>query len=350
MIRFLSLKQHIPHFGHPKQLITLSLLSIIVALGACQPSFQVKTLKDLQYRSLASGESSRPFLLDFYLPRIPSGKPVPVLVYIHGGGWMINSKDICPGYDFAQHGFAVACVNYRYSSEAHFPAQIQDVQEAIRWLKAHADLYKLDRDRIGVFGDSAGGHLSALLGTAGDDPRLLGKTHYPQFSSQVQAVVDWYGPTDFLQVPPAFTGSPTPENLARNRGNPWMTYSEAVYRLLGGLARDRKSLATLANPIAYIDPKDPPILILHGDQDRVVPLGQSELLAQALKAQGVEVEYKPIPGLGHRYRLENGEIDPQLFEPTLDFFKRHLQSESHPSESHPSESHPSESHPSESHP
>lgn len=308
-----------------KTLSKVLAFSLLTMLVACQSALPITILKDLQYRSTSPGEVTRPFLLDIYLPHLSSTEQLlPILVFIHGGGWEINGKENCPGSDFAQKGFAVACINYRYSREAIFPAQIQDVQEAVRWLKAHAQQYNLDRDRIGVLGDSAGGHLSALLGTADDDPRLTGKTAYPHISSQVQAVADWYGPTDFSRVPPAFTGSPRLDNLAQYKSNPWFLYTKAVYGLLGGSVSDRKSLATLANPITYIDPKDPPFLIIHGDQDKVVPLSQSEMLAKALQAKGVEVEFKPIPGLNHSYRLEKGEINPQVFNPTLDFFNRYL--------------------------
>jgi acetyl esterase/lipase len=309
------------YFTLSKKLIALGLLAVIVA---CKPSVLVKTIKDLPYRSPVLGESSRPHLLDLYLSRIPGFKPFPLLVYIHSGGWLMNNKKDCPGYFFAQRGFAVACINYRYSHEALFPAQIQDVQEAVRWLKAHAEEYSFDRDRIGVFGASAGGHLSALLGSAGNDRRLLGKTAYPHLSPQVQAVADWYGPTDFSQVPPAFAGSPTPATLASYNDKPWFVYTEAVTRLVGGAIATHQKVATLANPIPYIDAHDPPFLIVHGDADRVVPLSQSELLAKALQAKGVEVDFRAVPGLTHSYRLKNGRDNPQIFEPTLEFFNHHL--------------------------
>lgn len=132
----------------------------------CQRQFPVRVLKNLEYSRYSSETGTTPILLDLYLPQTRSSRPLPVLIYIHGGGWLENSKESCPGKIVARRGYALACINYRYSTQAVFPAQIHDVKNAVRWLRDRADRYNLDPDKFGAWGDSAGGHLSALLGTS----------------------------------------------------------------------------------------------------------------------------------------------------------------------------------------
>ena len=151
----------------------------------------VKALRDLPY--VENGHERQK--LDLYLPEKATG-PLPVVVWIHGGGWQAGNKDHCRALPFVSKGFAAASINYRLSQHAKFPAQIDDCKAAIRWLRAHASQYQLDPNHIGVWGESAGGHLVALLGTTG------GKEFSPpgpnaKQSDKVQAVCDWYGPTDF---------------------------------------------------------------------------------------------------------------------------------------------------------
>lgn len=310
-----------------RYLTWLSVAVFVLALSGCQSS-DINLLENIPYREIPDNQNPRPYLLDLYIPKFDSSKPLPLLVFIHGGGWFNLNKNICPGRSFARAGFAIACINYRYSTEAPFPAQIQDVMEAVRWLKANAQKYGYDRDRIGVFGDSAGGHLSALLGTAANDRSALqGDTAYPQISPQVRAVVDWYGPTDFKKVPRAFEGEPTPEKLSQSKNRPWRIYTEAVYRLLRGTARDRPALAARANPITYIDERDPPFLVIHGEGDRVVPTSQSDLLVRTLERGKVEVEYARLRDLDHNYYrdVKRKQVKPAIEKLTVDFFKRHLQ-------------------------
>jgi acetyl esterase/lipase len=305
----------------------LSIVGFSLLLAACQ-SPEIKILENIPYREIAGNSNPRSYLLDLYIPQLDSPKPLPLLIFIHGGGWLISSKEICPGEAFAKEGFAIACINYRYSSEAIFPAQIQDVMEAVRWLKANAGKYGYDRDRIGAFGDSAGGHLSALLGTLANDlPTVQNDTAYPKIYPQVQAVVDWYGPTDFSQVPRAFEGAPTPEKRSQNQDRPWLAYTEVIYRLLGGTASDRPALAAQANPITYIDEYDPPFLVIHGERDKVVPIDQSDLLIQTLKKGRVTVEYARLRDLDHSYYQDPDKkvVNPTIQKLTVDFFKRHLQ-------------------------
>jgi acetyl esterase/lipase len=150
----------------------------------------VKSLRDLEYAR--AGEKS--LLLDLYLPE-KSRHSLPLIIWIHGGAWTGGDKADCPARRLLQRGYAVASINYRLSNEAIFPAQIEDCKAAIRWLRAHAKQYGLDADHFGAWGSSAGGHLVALLGTTGD-LKQFDKGDNLDFSSRVQAVCDFYGPTD----------------------------------------------------------------------------------------------------------------------------------------------------------
>ena len=191
----------------------LWLIGIIVALGSSavpaadqpkakpqQPAAKpvlppgTQVHRDLEY--VAGGHARNK--LDLYLPA-KADHPLPVIVWIHGGGWLAGSKEGCPAVPFVGKGYAVASINYRFSQHALFPAQIEDCKAAIRWLRANAKKYDLDASHVGVWGASAGGHLVALLGTTGGVKELEGNGGNLDQSSRVQCVVDWFGPTDFSQ-------------------------------------------------------------------------------------------------------------------------------------------------------
>ena len=286
-------------------------------------------LKDLEYGSYEVSGAEKKLLLDLYMPEKRSAQPFPLLIYIHGGGWMEGDKGGCPGDLIAQHGYALASINYRLSDEAIFPAQIHDVKRAVRWLRANAGKHNLDPNRFGAMGDSAGGHLSALLGTSAGVAPLEGEEGHQGVSSEIQAVCDWYGPTDFTQVPPAFTqpvSSPVPPTILERYGDkPWFEYTLATALLVGGRVSAHPDLATLANPITHVGPNDPPFLIVHGEQDNIVPLSQSQLLADALGKSGVEVTFVRQPNRGHSLAGPRGEeFSPKLIEMALQFFDAHL--------------------------
>jgi len=225
--------------------------------------------------------------LDLYLPEEAKG-PLPLIVWVHGGGWQNGSKDGCPPLrkGYLQRGYAVASINYRLSGHAVFPAQIQDCKAAIRWLRARAGKYGVDPERIGVWGSSAGGHLVALLGTSGDVKAFDVGGNLEQ-SSRVQAVCDYYGPTDFK----VFVTTPRYESHASAKS------PEA--KLIGGAVLENEEKARRVNPIEYVSRDDPPFLIVHGDADRTVPLNQSRLLYEALKKAGRDVRFHTIQGAGH---------------------------------------------------
>lgn len=235
--------------------------------------------------------------LDLYLPAKTEG-PVPLLIWVHGGGWSAGSKEQCPPLrqGYLDRGYAVASLGYRLSSHAIFPAQIQDCKAAIRWLRAHAKEYGLNGDRFGVWGSSAGGHLVALLGTSGGE-KTFEEGANPDISSRIQAVCDFYGPTDFEQfvATPGFASHAT------------ATSPEA--RLFGGAVTERKELAARANPITFVDKTDPPFLIVHGDKDSTVPINQSQSLYQALTKAGVSAHLHTIHGAGHGNGFSGKNID-----------------------------------------
>ena len=249
--------------------------------------------------------------LDIYHPKKAGAKPTPVAVYVHGGGWTQGSKTGGAGLiampELLQRGYLVASIDYRLAPEFKFPAQIQDAKCAIRFLRAHAKEYDLDPERIGVFGGSAGGHLVALLGTADASAAFDTSGGSTNQSSRVQAVVDFFGPSDLT--------------LGTGGGNPRL--AENVF---GAKSRDDEVLKR-ASPVTYATPDDPPFLILHGDQDKVVPLAQSERLLEVLKNVGVPASLVVVTNAGHGFAPAGGTPNPnraELAKIIADFFDRTL--------------------------
>jgi acetyl esterase/lipase len=228
--------------------------------------------------------------LDLYVPE-KADTPLPVIVWIHGGAWMAGSKDGGgPALPFVGKGYAVASINYRLSQHAVFPAQIEDCKAAIRWLRANAKTYNLDPERIGVWGASAGGHLVALLGTSGGVEDLEGKGGNADQSSRVQAVVDFFGPTDFLQMD---------AHAVPGAGLKHDPSTSPESRMIGGAIQENVEKVGRANPVQYVTKVAPPFLIVHGEQDPLVPCHQSELLYEALKRARDNVTFYKIAGAGH---------------------------------------------------
>ncbi len=255
------------------------LLATIAGLGAAALPAGVKRVADLEYSAPPSGT----LRLDLYLPDAAAAKPWPVVVWIHGGGWNKGSKDNCPLTWLAADGYAVASISYRLTPVAAWPAQIDDARAAVRWLRTHAARYQLDPARIAGAGGSAGGHIAAVLGTA---PAPAGEA----VSSRVQAVLDLYGPSDLLTMPPNVPGpGKTDADLAKANGA----------QLLGGIVRDRPELAKQASSLHLVSRDDSPFLILHGGKDPQVPLEQSERLHAKLREAGVASELVVLPGAGH---------------------------------------------------
>lgn len=255
-------------------------------------------------------------LLDIYIPDNATGA-LPLIIYIHGGAWKFGSKGQCAGGAMAAEGFAVACINYRLSNESIFPSQIHDVKAAIRFMRANAAGYGIDPKRIGLWGSSAGGHLAALAGTSGDAAELEGTEGTIGTSSRVQAVCDWFGPTDFTVV----------ENIT-DKGHLYYDYAEAAEALLGGRVADNHAKALEANPITYVSADDPPFMIMHGRKDGTVPYNQSVDLHKSLAGAGVDSTLILYDDLGHGFNTPTDTLDPNAgtdeFDTMLDFFSTHL--------------------------
>ncbi len=260
-------------------------------------------------RDLAYGPHERN-TLDVYVPK--GDGLFPLVIWVHGGAWRGGSKDGGgPAVRLLDRGYAVAAINYRLSQHARFPAEIEDCKAAVRWLRANAAKYHFDPDRFGAWGASAGGHLVALLGTAGDVKELEGNGGHQSVSSRVQAVCDWFGPSDFSKVvEQAIPGT----RIDRTRDD----CPEAL--LIGGRIADHPDRVKRANPITYVTKDDPPFLIVHGDKDDVVPVGQSRILHEALKAAGVDSTLVVVPGAGHG----TGIGTPETLRQVEAFFDKHL--------------------------
>lgn len=193
---------------------------------------------------------------------------------------MEGTKDHCPVLPWTEKGYIVSSIDYRLSQDAKFPAQIEDCRAAIRWLRVHAAEYSIDPHRIVAWGDSAGGHLASLLGTAGDECEW--EQRLPSVSSRVQAVIDWYGRADLTRVSTDLSLADSPSAM-----------------LLGGCGTDVAELAKKASPILHVSKDDPPFLIMHGSRDALVPLRQSQAFLRALKEAGVDSRLVVLEGAGH---------------------------------------------------
>ena len=273
----------------------------------------VRAEKDVPY--VPGGDVAQ--RLDLYLPEQAVDAPLPLIVCIHGGGWRGGSKAWCPLLYMVGRGYAVASVEYRFSQQAVFPAQIQDCQAAIRWLRANSRKYQLDPTRIGVIGASAGGHLVALLGTAGGKNAFAPIGGNEDQSDRVQAVCDYYGPTDFSTVMQQAADDPNVKNIFQ-----FNTPSDPYSGLIGVSLGSDKQKCDAVSPVHYVSQDNPPILILHGTHDALVPYAQSTQFVAALKEKGVDVLLQTLPGSGHG--------GPAFGKPALavlvtNFFDRHLQ-------------------------
>ncbi len=247
--------------------------------------------------------------LDLYLPENSSkmSNHRPLVVWVHGGAWRGGSKEGCKAQPLTHLGYVVASINYRYSNQAVYPAQIEDCKAAIRWLRAHSAEYGIDPNNIGVWGESAGGHLVALLGLTGTIRDFDIGENLDQ-SSRVECVIDWYGPTDF-------------EHYGGNAWVPDKGADSAVTRLIGGKPSDNPEKARRASPITFVQSNAAPFLIMQGETDPLVPAQQSQLLQTALEKAGVESTLKVIPGAVH-----GGPqfATPEAIALITNFLERHL--------------------------
>ncbi|MCX6138716.1 MAG: alpha/beta hydrolase [Ignavibacteriales bacterium] len=234
-----------------------------------------------QFRDIPYATISKAQKLDMYVPE--GNGPFPVVIWIHGGGWERWDKGLeptDPQMSLLAHGYALVSVNYRLIGEAIFPAQIHDVKAALRWIRVHASEYRLDSARIGAWGASAGAHLAALLGTTnGVDDMQDPSLGNPFVSTKVQAVVDWYGPIDFMTMDQQLKENGFPRVPEKGHNSPTSCES----RLVGGTITEHPERVLRVNPAFYITPDDPPFLFEHGTLDKSVPHQQSQMMFDSLK-------------------------------------------------------------------
>lgn len=283
--------------------------SVTKAIENRATALQVEVRFDQNY----AGNNNPKQALDLFLPKDwKAGKPLPVVAFIHGGGWMAGDRrdmGIHLVNVAATRGYAVASIGYRLAPEAHWPEQIYDCKAAIRWLRAHAKELNLDTDRIAAWGHSAGGHLVALLGVTGDVKELEGKVGTNlQESSRVTCVLNVAGPSDLTQT-----------LIVDHEGKPLPGDDPAVVGLIGGTMNDKLEETTLASPINYITADDAPILIIHGTKDERVAYNHATLLHDKLKQTGVSSLLIPMQDAGHS---PGGN---EVIQRMLKFLSRHLE-------------------------
>ena len=240
-----------------------------------------RVVSDIEY-AVTDGNSLK---LDLHLPE---AKNTPLIVWVHGGAWRAGNKSDMPLGKLVADGYAIASVDYRLSVVAPFPAMIQDIKAAIRFLRAKAGDYGYDASRIGVAGSSAGGHLAALVGVTNGNKELEGKVgeHLDQ-SSDVRFTISLFGASDLTTI------------LAQSKPQGLKMRVPALQLLLDGQPTEKPDLARLASPVFQLDAKDPPLLLIHGDADPQMPPEQSIELAEACKKAGVKVQLEIIPGAVH---------------------------------------------------
>jgi acetyl esterase/lipase len=273
-----------------------------------------RVLRGIEF-ARTGGDGSRLLLLDLYLPE-PAPQPDdsrPAIVHFHGGGWRVGERSslgpVVDGFGLnpfevlVEAGFVVASADYRLSSEAHFPAQLDDAQAAVRWLRDHSAEYGIDPARIYAWGDSAGGHLASLVGLVANP------------DSRVAAVAAWFPPTDLNRM----GEQALPDAVAR-ASDP----GSREELLVGAVLAAEPAKAAAASPISYVGPGAPPFLLVHGTADRFVPAAQSQSLADGLSKAGAAVELLLIDGADHLWSLPDGSraAAEEAMAATVSFFRR----------------------------
>lgn len=291
---------------NPRHLIALFLL-LPFAIGCPAESVEVKTLIDVTYGT----PGGVPIQLDAYL--VQSEKPSPVLIFIHGGGWRHGSKRGLPGFlkkPLFEAGVSIVSINYRLTSVAPHPAQVDDCTRAVQFVRSKAKEWNINPERIALMGASAGGHLSLWVGLHDDRKNPDSPDPVERLSTRVSCIVNYFGPTDFRLLGP----------LERNH---------AAYKALFGMNKnDEKktipdSILQAASPITYVSSGDPPVLTAHGTADLLVPVRHAHALMEKLKEKGVEAENFILDGGNHGlWPVRHGW--PDFRAATVQFLKKHL--------------------------
>ncbi len=294
--------------------LTMSRLIWLCTLGLMTPFSLARAETTLHEGLVYAKVGETELQLDVAIPDGPG--PFPSIVFIHGGGWYAGNRQ---GYRddieaAAKRGYVAATISYRLmqfdesrkentTASPIFPAQLHDCKAAIRWLRAHAGQYRVDPDRIGVTGGSAGGHLSLLVGLTDANAKLEGEAGNLEQSSRVQAVVNVFGPTEMTQCEATSSVD-------------W------IFRLfLGGEPEQAAATYSEASPLTYVSSDDPPVLTLHGDQDKLVPIAQAKLLDEKMKAVGAQHRLIVFEGAGHGF---SGKFRQDSEQAMWDFFDLHL--------------------------
>ncbi len=287
------------------KVLAAGMATVGIMMGSIAHSVaQAQVIKDLEYAE-ADGVSLK---LDLYLPS-DIDQPS-LIVWVHGGAWRAGSKDRVPIKELVKRGFAIASVDYRLTPVAKFPANVHDIKAAIRWLRARGGDYGCRTNKIGIAGASAGGHLVNVIGTSNGHPVLEGKVgdHLGQ-SSDVAAIVSFYGAANLTTI----LRQSTPHGLG--------VRIPALQLLLGGQPEDQPELAKLASPVFQVKGAEPPLLLIHGDQDHQMPINQSIELYGKYREHNLSVEIEFIHGAGH-----GGPqfYDEQRIRLTAAFLGKHL--------------------------
>lgn len=285
-------------------IIRTHVLIAAVVLSASTPFLNAQSKPRIETDIVYGKVGDKELKLDLARPVEGKG-PFATVVCVHGGGWrMGNKRDMRPWLEFlANEGFVAASIGYRLAPDYTFPSQIEDCKTAVRFLRATADKYSIDKNRFGAIGYSAGGHLVCLLGLTDEKAGFEGKEHDKE-SSKVQAVVDYYGPTDL-------SGFGNDDTAQRGMLGP----------LIGAKFNENPSAHEKASPIKYISKKAPPFLIFHGTKDLTVPIDQSRQLANKLKDVGVDTKLVEVRGEGHGW---NGSASVDTTTETLKFLNEKL--------------------------
>jgi acetyl esterase/lipase len=291
--------------GFPLMIPCLALVLASALAWADKPKAEIRVERDLVYGK--GGDTD--MKLDLAMPKTGDG-PFPAVVCIHGGGWRAGKRqDMGPVMELlARKGYVAVTVSYRLTDKAKFPAQIEDCKAAVRWLRANAKKYKVDPKRIGAVGASAGAHLACMLGTTGKEDGFEGKGGNPDQSSRVQAVVSFFGPTNFIT-------------------KDWSDEVEKTFLipLLGASYKEKPALYKKVSPIAYVTKDSPPFLFFHGTKDTLVGLRHSKELAAKLKKAGVSAKVVELEGGGHGNWSQ--KTWSQTLEQTVAFFDKTLKGE-----------------------
>ena len=251
-------------------------------LAATSAESAVITTKDIEYARVAD----EALLLDLYRPDTTAAAPL--LVYVHGGGWEAGAKTPMPLTALVERGFAIASLDFRPASRARFPGQVHDIKAAVRYLRATAAQHGYDASRIGIVGASSGAHLAALVGVTNGHKELEGNLGgHTGTSSDVQAIVSYFPATNLTTI------------LAQSTPFGLRVREPALQRLLGALPDANEADAKLASPVFHVDANDPPLLLLHGDQDPQMPINQSHELQGVYERTGLESKFIVVHGAAH---------------------------------------------------